>query len=210
MKNLRLLSMLLLIIIFSSCGENKDNIQESIENSDSTKIELSINNAITINSFQLIKEFEKDRAIAWEKYGQKTLLITDLLLQSVYIADNEVLPKRAYAYAYDPKTKEISAKGTRAGYFSRDDKKINYFFKNIELATPYKYKSSLFYIAFSNPYELKRINKEDFTVINDDNNYTEKVNIYCYLNDIEFKAGSDIKAYKVSFILSNVEFAINK
>lgn len=162
------------IIFLASCGGsgNKEQHDDNGQDTSKTKTPAKVNvdEAITINSFDLTEAFRKDRSIAWKKYGNKSLLITDILVYDVY---NVEFSKKATAFPYSPSQKIC-------GFYSNDRM---FTFKG----EPISNNDVIFQLNLSlaSPEEMDKVGMLDYEAVVD-NDFQKTVSMYAVLNGCDF------------------------
>ena len=164
--------------------------------------------AIKVNSMALFMDIYNDRSLKLSKYLDKTLIVTDLILDNVKTIDyNQKYIKCADAFPFNPKTNIIGK---------------NSLYSSVELtfnSQPIYYnevRDMVYYgippvkIMFENPDEMKKVNLLEWEN-NEGFNYTHKIDIICKLDkeNISYKAGSeaenDIKAKEIFITFKNAQ-----
>lgn len=140
--------------------------QRGNNNSDDT-------DTLTVNSFDLSEAFRIDRAIAWAKYGNKKLLITDMLIYDVY---NVEFNKKVLAFPYSPTQK-------KCGFY--DDARM-FTFKgepiyNNELRMDFRF-------DLDDPKEMDKVGMLDYEAVVE-NDFKKSVSINATLTACKFSAG---------------------
>jgi hypothetical protein len=133
-------------------------------------VQVNIDEAVTINSFDLSEAFRKDRSIAWKKFGNKSLLITDLLVYDVY---NDGFNKKAVGFPYNPTQK-------MCGYTNSDRM---FTFKGQPISNndvEFKYNLNL-----ASPEEMDKVGMLDYEAVVD-NDFQKTVSMYAVLKECNF------------------------
>lgn len=162
---------------------------------------------VKVNSLAFFKDIYSDRSLYLDKYLNKTIIVTDLILTDVYTIDeDEKYIKCASAFPFDP------SKNMMASYSEYDNNVMATFngqpLTNIDVTGFVKYTSPVG-IQFAQPDELKKINLLDWEGNGEDENYKTKVNIICEIkkDDISYEKGdskeNNIKAKKIFVSLKN-------
>ncbi len=149
---------------------------------------------VKVNSLTFFKDIYSDRSLYLEKYLNKTIILTDLILTDVYTIDDEDknFIKCASAFPFDP------SKNTMASYSEYGNNGMTTFngqpLVNIDVPEFVEYTSPVG-IQFEQPDELKKLNLLDWEGNIEDSNYKTKVNIICKISkgDISYKKGANIE-----------------
>lgn len=140
--------------------------QRGNNNSDDT-------DTLTVNSFDLSEAFRIDRAIAWAKYGNKKLLITDMLIYDVYNVD---FTKKVSAYPYSPTQK-------KCGF--HDDARM-FTFKGEPI---YNNEVQMCFIfELTDPKEMDKVGMLDYEAVVE-NDFKKSVSMYATLTACKFSPG---------------------
>jgi len=176
--------------------------------------------ALIVNSLTFFKDIYSDRSLNLNKYLNKPLIITDLVLVDVFTEnEGEEFTKCASAFPYDPKS-GIMAVGSNK-FFGYGDLNLTtesptYSFNeqpiyNIDLENFTKANSKKpIKIKFKNADELKKMNMLEWEN-NEGDNYTTKINISCTVNkeNISYRPGSEdknnIKAFEINVTFADAE-----
>lgn len=191
MKKTILLFSVLLTGLITSCKDK----QESTGNESTNKqVEINIEDAIKVNGYDLIKEFQEDRSLANDKYSNKTLLITDLLVEDIFIP-NESLTKQIEARPYNPKS-NLGAFGDSYYTYMYNDQEIT----NTEIEGVINFE-----IGNEQLKKAKLLGYEGF----ENKIYTKKIDVYGVISDFGYDVNTNrtnnISTKYYSLTLSGVQ-----
>jgi len=157
-----------------SCGGSGKNNEKDNNGQDSAQTQapeqVNIDEADTINSFDLSEAFRKDRSIAWKKYGNKTLLITDILVYDVY---NVEFSKKAIAYPYSPVQNTCG--------FCSNDRMFTYKGEPVSNNDV----NFLFNLNLESPEEMDKVGMVDYEAVVD-NDFKKTISMYAILKKCNY------------------------
>jgi hypothetical protein len=191
MKKTIFLVTLLLTGLITSCNDKQESSSEENTN---VQVELNVEEAIKVNSYDLIKEFQEDRSIAYEKYSNKTLLITDLLVEDIFIP-NESFSKQIEARPYNPKS-NLGTFGNSYYTYMYNDQEIT----NTEI-------EGVINFEIGNE-QLKKAKLLGYEGI-ENKIYTKKIDVYGVISDFGYNVNTNrtnnISTRNFNLILSGVQ-----
>ncbi|MEY3200011.1 MAG: hypothetical protein RJA13_1969 [Bacteroidota bacterium] len=184
---------------------------EELEQSvaDNIKNKLKAEEAVKINSMQLLQDIHSDRSLNMDKYLGKTLLIKDLLIHNISTVDqggNYV--KKVFAYPLDPKNNSIAL-----SYNSDYGDYPVYTYKGsmLGIINDLGTEKPCFTFELNSPDQMKKINALEWESI-EGNNFVYKVDIliknFAKENIVYVVGGdpsNDMKANSIQINLTGAE-----
>lgn len=173
MKKTLFISAVLASTFFVGCTNKEgDDLGEAKKHS------LNVEEAMKVNSLELIQAFQKDRSLAHEKYGNKSLLITDLLVFDIYIPESS-LQKMVRTIPYNHSNNTIAIDFTNYNPYKFNNKDLISTDQEADI-----------YFSISNE-DLKNANLLDYEGISN-RNFTKKIDVYGVIGELDYKANGYI------------------
>lgn len=185
--------------------QEKSKQNEAFNMSEVVSVE-EIKEAMRVNSVNLMQDIYFDRSLDLNKYIGKNLLIKNLLIKNIKTLDigEGQFVKEITAIPFDPNNNSFLTD-------KNESYKYNYsVIYNSDYDTENIYES--FKFTLSSPDQMKKINALKWESIEDDKNFTYKIDIFIknfQYSDIEFEAltefKNDMRAKNIKIHLENAE-----